>query len=192
MPDGLYECDALAWSDQQADLLRRIAAGERLNEAVDWANVIEEVQDVGLSDLRACESLIQQASSHLLKLHAWPDSRASEHWRDEVGTFLDDAGRRFTPSMRERIDVSELFARALRRARSARDDTGRPRLLPEHCPYTLDNLLDRDFDVDTLAVTGWIQPSSAWPLETPAGTLPWCCPAFPPGTARRRAARSRR
>ena len=151
MPDGLYERDALAWSDRQAALLRRIAAGERLNEAVDWANVIEEVQDVGLSELRACESLIQQAISHLLKLHAWPGSRAADHWRDEVGTFLDDAGRRFTPSMRQRMDLGELFARALRRARSARDDAGRPRLLPNVCPYTLDDLLDRDFDVDALA-----------------------------------------
>ena len=97
MPDGLYERDALAWSERQADLLRRLAAGERLNEAVDWPNVIEEVQDVGLSELRACESLIQQAITHLLKLHAWPGSKAVEHWRDEVGTFLDDAGRRFTP-----------------------------------------------------------------------------------------------
>ncbi len=151
MPDGLYERDALAWSDQQADLLRRITAGERLNATVDWAHVIEEVQDVGLSELRACESLIQQAISHLLKLRAWPDSRASEHWRDEVGTFLDDAGRRYTPFMRQRMDVNELFARALRQARSARDDTGRPRLLPDHCLYTLDDFLDRDFDVDALA-----------------------------------------
>ena len=38
-PDSLYGRDALAWSEQQAALLRRLAAGERLNEAVDWANV---------------------------------------------------------------------------------------------------------------------------------------------------------
>lgn len=31
MPDGLYERDALAWSEQQADLLRRLAAGERID-----------------------------------------------------------------------------------------------------------------------------------------------------------------
>ena len=151
MPDSLYERDALAWSERQADLLRCLAAGERLNEAVDWPNVIEEVQDVGLSELRACESLIQQAVTHLLKLYAWPGSKATEHWRDEVGTFLDDAGRRFTPSMRQRMDLSGLFDRALRRARSARDDAGSPRPLPDACPYTLDDLLDRDFDVDALA-----------------------------------------
>jgi len=36
-------------------------ASMRLNEAVDWPHVIEEVQDVGLSELRACENLLQQA-----------------------------------------------------------------------------------------------------------------------------------
>ena len=42
MPDGLYERDALAWAERQADLLRRLAAGERLNEPVDRPNVIGE------------------------------------------------------------------------------------------------------------------------------------------------------
>ena len=56
MPDGLYDQDVLVWSDQQAELLRRLAAGERVNDAVDWANVIEEVQDVGQSQLRSCIS----------------------------------------------------------------------------------------------------------------------------------------
>ena len=58
-----------------------MAAGERLNEAVDWANVIEEVRDVGLSELRTCQSLLQQAMVHLLELHAMPDARAAAHWR---------------------------------------------------------------------------------------------------------------
>ncbi len=77
MPDGLYERDALAWAEQQADLLRRLAAGARLNAAVDWPNVIEEVQDVGLSELRACQSLLEQALAHLLKLHALPEGQAA-------------------------------------------------------------------------------------------------------------------
>jgi hypothetical protein len=44
-----------------SDLWRRLAAGERLNAMVDWPNVIEEVRDVGLSTLRACQSLLEQA-----------------------------------------------------------------------------------------------------------------------------------
>ncbi len=42
MPDSLYEQDMLAWTEQQADMLRRLVAGEQVNEAIDWPNVIEE------------------------------------------------------------------------------------------------------------------------------------------------------
>ena len=143
MPDGLYEHDALAWAEQQAALLRRVAAGELVNDAVDWANVIEEVADVGLSELRACRSLLLQAMVHLLKLHARPGDEAAGHWREEAGTFLDDAEQRFSPSMRQRIDLDELYARAVRRAEGAMDEGG---LLPfpETCPFILDTLLAGD------------------------------------------------
>jgi len=141
MPDGLYERDALAWAELQADLLRRLAAGERLNAAVDWPNVIEEVQDVGLSELRACQSLLAQALVHLLKLYAWPDSKAAAHWRGETASFLARARRSFTLSMRQRIDLADLYADALHEVRTRSDDTGVPRLLTEACPFVLDDLL---------------------------------------------------
>lgn len=144
MPDGLYERDALAWAEQQAALLRRLAAGEGVNEAVDWPNVIEELQDVGLSELRSCRSLLLQAMIHLLKLHAWPGSQSAAHWRGEAGIFLDDAAQRFTPSMRQRVELDDLYARALRRAHEATNDAGTPRPLPEACPFALDELLTGD------------------------------------------------
>jgi Domain of unknown function DUF29 len=42
----LYDTDILAWSKRQADLLRRVAAGERVNDQVDWGNVAEEIEDI--------------------------------------------------------------------------------------------------------------------------------------------------
>jgi hypothetical protein len=144
MSNSLYERDALAWAEQQTELLRRLAAGERLNEAVDWPNVIEEVQNAGLSELRACQSLLRQAMVHLLKLHAWPDSQAAAHWYDGAGAFLDGAGDRFASSMRQRIDLGELYAKALRRAQAALEMNSSPRLLPETCPFILDDLLAGD------------------------------------------------
>jgi len=150
VPDDLCRRDALAWAEQQAALLRRLAAGERLNEAVDWPNVIDEVQDVGLSELRACQSLLQQAMSHLLKLHAWPGSRSAGHWRCEAGAFLDDAEQRFTPSMRQWVDQSELYADALYELKSRSDDTGEPTPFPDKCPFTLDDLPSTRPDIATL------------------------------------------
>jgi Domain of unknown function DUF29 len=52
MPDDLYDRDILAWSEHQATLLRRAALGERVND-IDWAHVVEEIEDVGLSELNA-------------------------------------------------------------------------------------------------------------------------------------------
>lgn len=72
MPDDLYE-DALAWSERQASLLRRLVAGERVNAELDWPNIIEEIQDVGLSELHAVRSLLSRAMEHLLKAHGWPN-----------------------------------------------------------------------------------------------------------------------
>jgi hypothetical protein len=152
MPDSLYETDALAWAERQAELLRRLARGERLNETIDWENVIEEVQDVGLSELNACESLLAQAIIHLLKLHLAPNSRPAAHWRGEVATFLADARRRFSPSMRQRISVPALYAEALSRLRAEAKGKRDPRL-PGTCPFTLDDLLVHEPDIVALVAT---------------------------------------
>jgi hypothetical protein len=50
----LYDADILEWSERQADLLRRVAAGEQLHDAApDWPNIIEEVESVGRDQLHA-------------------------------------------------------------------------------------------------------------------------------------------
>ncbi len=148
MPDGLYERDALAWAEQQAALLRRVAMGERVNDAVDWTHVIEEVADVGLSELRACRSLLRQAMVHLLKLNAEPRSQAAAHWQGEVAGFLTDARDVFSPSMRQRIDLAELYADALYRS-----GFGGGEAAPEACPFTLDDLLTVRPNVAALAAS---------------------------------------
>ena len=43
-----YDTDILTWSERQATLLRRRAAGELVNDAeIDWPNVAEEIESVG-------------------------------------------------------------------------------------------------------------------------------------------------
>jgi hypothetical protein len=135
-----YDADILQWSEEQAALLRRLAAGERVNDAVDWPNVIEELESVGREQLHALESLLVQALLHDLKAEAWPLWRDAPHWRAEARRFRGDAARRFAPSMRQRIDLAKLYREALR----AMPDTvdGQPPLpVPVTCPVTLDELL---------------------------------------------------
>ena len=140
MPDELYDRDALAWSERQADLLRRLARGERVND-VDWPHVVEEIEDVGLSELHAVESYLDLMLVHLLKVHGWPNSHSVRHWRTEIGSFQKNAARRFTPSMRQRIDLTKLYGDASEQLDGVDYDDIAPRPWPTACPFTLDLLL---------------------------------------------------
>jgi Domain of unknown function DUF29 len=137
----LYDADVLLWSEQQADLLRRRAAGELVNDtALDWPNIAEEIADVGRSEWRAVESHLVQALVHDLKAEAWPLSREVPHWRAEARRQRDEARAAFTPSMMQRIDVARLYARARRAMPETMDDMP-PLPVPEVCPVTLRELL---------------------------------------------------
>jgi len=136
----LYDADILEWSEHQARLLRQHAAGQPGNEAPDWANIIEEVESVGRSQLSAVQSLLVQALAHDLKAEAWPLSREVPDWRAEARGFRRDAARAYSPSMRQRTDIADLYADALYRLPESHD--GQPPLpVPEAFPVTLDDLL---------------------------------------------------
>jgi hypothetical protein len=137
---GTYDTDVLTWSDRQAELLRRVAAGERINDQVDWQNVIEEVESVGRSELRAVESHLVQALLHDLKAEAWPLSREVPHWRAEARGHRAEALAWYTPSIAQRIDVTKLYRRALRHMPETTDNMA-PLPVPETCPVSLDELL---------------------------------------------------
>ena len=109
----LYDADVLEWSEHQARLLRQHAAGLQCNEAPDWANIIAEIESVGNEQLHAVESNLVQALIHDLKCEAWPLAFYVPHWRAEARTFRGNARRRFTNSMRRKIDLAGLHADAL-------------------------------------------------------------------------------
>ena len=140
----LYDTDVLLWSEQQAALLRRRAAGELVNDTeLDWPNIAEEIESVGSEQRHAVESLLLQALLHQLKIEAWPSSRDVPHWRSEARLFRARARRRFVPSMRQRIDVAGLYHDAFRALPETVDDQP-PLPVPAACPVTLDALLAED------------------------------------------------
>jgi hypothetical protein len=136
-----YEEDILTWSEQQGALLRRIAAGELVNSAeLDWPNIAEEIESVGRSQRDAVESLLFQALVHMLKAEARPLSLSAPSWRADARGFRAQARRRFTPSMRQKIDVPGLYADALRAIPETMDGQ-QPLPVPPECPVSLDELL---------------------------------------------------
>ena len=59
MPDtGLYDTDLIAWSEQQEAALRELAARRDLPNALDLPHIIEEIADLGQSELNAVNSFI--------------------------------------------------------------------------------------------------------------------------------------
>ena len=110
----LYDDDILLWSERQSELLRRIAAGEPVNERPDWPNIIEEVESVGRSDLRAVESLLLQALVHMLKARSWPSSFVRARLAGRHGCSAPRRDGASAPSMRQRPRrTARLYADAL-------------------------------------------------------------------------------
>jgi hypothetical protein len=136
-----YDTDILIWSERQAALLRRRAAGELVNDAdLDWANIAEEIEAVGSEQLHAVQSLLRQALAHMLKAEAWPLSRDAPTWRADAIDFRQQAADRFVPSMRQKIDIARLYRQALRAMPETVDGVP-PLPVPDVCPVTLDELL---------------------------------------------------
>jgi hypothetical protein len=99
---GEYETDVVLWSEHQAALLRRLAAGERVNDQLDFPHLIEEIEDVGGSVRRALRSHITIVIEHLIKLEGSPAFDPRRGWvesilraRAEIEALLDEA-----PSLR--------------------------------------------------------------------------------------------
>jgi hypothetical protein len=142
--DGLYDTDVLLWSERQAELLRGLAAGERINTAeLDWPNVIEEIESVGSEQLHAVTSNLMQALIHMLKAQAWPTSPHVPHWQAEARVFRANAADRFAPSMRQRLDLARIYRRALRGLPETIDGQA-PLPVPDAGQVTLDELLSED------------------------------------------------
>jgi hypothetical protein len=145
--------DPYAWSQTQAELLRRLSgSGAALPNELDLEHIIEEIEAVGSERLYKVESHLLQALIHLIKLAAMTGSPDERGWSREVRAFLDTARRRYRPSMRQNLDLEAIWRDA---ARSARRDFAEDALrmppLPERCPFALDELLDEDAEPRALA-----------------------------------------
>jgi hypothetical protein len=79
-----YDTDILEWSEHQSALLRRLAAGENINEQIDWPNIIDEVETVGRSERAALRSHIAVVLEHLMKLQASPSADPRNGWKVTV------------------------------------------------------------------------------------------------------------
>ncbi|MBD0275947.1 MAG: DUF29 family protein, partial [Acetobacteraceae bacterium] len=128
--------------------LRRLQRGELVND-LEWEHVIEEVEDVGRSEVKTVRSLFARAVEHALKASAWPDHAAARKWRNEAASSLGQARDRYEPGMAQHLGIAELYTDALAVVRAL--DMRRPgRRLPEAIALAPSDLADRAFGPDRL------------------------------------------
>jgi hypothetical protein len=149
----LYDEDILLWSEEQAEIIRRLGRTRRdLPNELDIENVAEEIESVGRSELAAVQSQIQNILVHLVKLAVEPESGAARHWRVEIAAFHGEVRRRYAPSMHHRIHFDQLWTLARELAVLGADQ---PEViegfLPRRAPFGLDDMLHDRIDGPRLA-----------------------------------------
>jgi hypothetical protein len=137
----LYDEDFILWTEQQATLLRRRAAGELINDAeLDWQNLAEEIEAVGGNTRRELRHRLVRLLQHLLKWHYQPERR-SRSWRATIRTQRQEIEDLLADNTSLRAKLPEFFAVAFPRARAdALEETGLLGL-PEVLPFTIEQAL---------------------------------------------------
>jgi hypothetical protein len=82
----LYDADFRRWTERQSGLLRRMGAGDRVNDQVDWSHVAEEIESLGKSDRRQVINRVATIVEHLMRLAASPADPPRPGWRRTVIT----------------------------------------------------------------------------------------------------------
>ena len=136
-----YEEDILAWSNEQARLLR---AGRF--DLLDIAHIAEEIEDVGKSEQRELASRMAVLLAHLLKWQYQPERRGGS-WQRTIRTQRQAIALRLkrTPSLKAMLRESdwweEIWADAIT---AAITETGL-NCLPEDCPWSQAQILTPDW-----------------------------------------------
>jgi hypothetical protein len=138
---SLYERDFCLWVEEQTRLLRQGAL-----DHLDIANLVEEIEDLGIGAKKAMKSNLVIVLLHLLK-HQFQARRRSRSWHASIvehrQRLRDDL--RTSPSLRGY--AKDVFVEAYADARvRAGAETGLPEgAFPEISPYSLEQTLDPEF-----------------------------------------------
>ena len=136
-----YQDDIAAWAEEQAALIR---SGQL--DRLDWANIAEEIQDVGKSEQRELASRMAVLLAHLLKWQFQPE-RQSNSWRRTIKEQRRALRYHLSqvPSLTPRLSDPQwqaaIWADAVTKAI---EETGLGGF-PEDCPWQIEQVLDDAF-----------------------------------------------
>ncbi|MGF1523700.1 MAG: DUF29 domain-containing protein [Leptolyngbyaceae cyanobacterium] len=137
----LYDQDYLGWL---TETVRQLKQGDLA--AVDVANLVEELEDMGRSERRAVESNLEVILMHLLK-YRYQSEFCSNSWRFTLLEHRDRLAKSFRDSPSLKPYFANIFADCYAQARKkAAVETGIPlTTFPEDSPFTPDMTLDTDY-----------------------------------------------
>ena len=167
---SLYDRDVYSWTLQQSQALRR-----RDLKAIDWENVIDEIESLGRGLQHAWEDYCARVIELFLKIEHWDDSssaRDPQHWaaaaqgcRLEMGTLVDE-----NPGLESRY--AAMFAEAWESGRknAVRKLAGYGVISTPHAAYASaenkwDGVLPRKCPYRFADVTGFAFRSNGEPRE---------------------------
>src|SRR4051812_35335973 len=111
--DGsLYDEDFYAWTQQQAALLREHPLGR--DNRLDIEHISEEIEDLGRSELHACQSLCEHIIEHLLKIEYSGLAEPLDHWRREITEWRVQLDRKRTRSIIAKLDLPDRYRVAVK------------------------------------------------------------------------------
>jgi len=134
-----YDDDFYAWTQEQAELLRR---GVAAANSLDFELIAEEIEDLGKSELRSVQSLCEHIIEHLLKLEYSGLDEPAHHWRQEITEWRLQIEKTQTRTIIAKLDLERRYRSALRLLRYfEREAPGFMSRVPATCPYTLDQII---------------------------------------------------
>src|ERR1051325_5989570 len=108
---SLYDVDFAEWAFEVANLLR-----ERRFDEVDWATVIEEIDDLAKNQHSAVRSQLWRMLLHLIKIAIQPQ-KESASWRHSIADAQDKLQRKCTtsPSLVRALetDLQKIYERSI-------------------------------------------------------------------------------
>ena len=109
MTSSLYETDYYRWLQTTVDQVQAGNFG-----AIEWDNLVEELESMGKSEKRALLSLLTRLLEHLLKLAYWTSEKArvGNHWASEIVNFRAQIKARLEDSPSLRSQLPTLYEKA--------------------------------------------------------------------------------
>jgi len=143
-PSHAHDADFVAWTRQQAAVLRSLSG---CIPDLDAENLADEIEAVGRAELNHASRVLRRILTRLIMLAALPDGEAVKRWKEDALAWQGDAVIACSAGVREHLDLPVIWRLA---ANAATRTITNSHLLktepPQTCPITLHRLLDMNFD----------------------------------------------